>query len=91
VAKPDVALREVPYHHEPYWGPGGGDWIKTLLLFFDGVAVLVPDYLRERPLLTDPALAQPLSDRRLLHRLSPEELVDQSTAEALTELLEWKV
>ena len=34
------------YYPEPFWGDG--DWIKNLLLFFDGVAVLVPDYMRER-------------------------------------------
>lgn len=94
VAKPpsdraDTApLLDVAYHHEPYWGPGQGDWIKSLLLFFDGVAVLVPDYMRDRPLFTDPTLAQPLADQGLLHRLSPETLVDQQTAEALTELLD---
>ncbi len=81
-------LREVAYHYEPYWGPGQGDWIKSLLLFFDGVALLVPDYMRDRPLFADPALAQPLADQGLLHRLSPEILVDQATAEALTELLD---
>ncbi|SDY63545.1 hypothetical protein SAMN05661080_04112 [Modestobacter sp. DSM 44400] len=81
-------LLDVAYHHEPYWRPGQSDWIKSLLLFFDGVAVLVPDYMRDRPLFTDPTLAQPLADQGLLHRLSPETLVDQQTAEALTELLD---
>lgn len=81
-------LREVAYYHEPYWGPSQGDWIKSLLLFFDGVALLVPDYMRDRPLLTDPTLAQPLADQELLHLLSPEALVDETTAEALTELLD---
>jgi hypothetical protein len=81
-------LREVAYLHEPYWHPGRGDWIKSLLLFFDGVAVLVPDYMHERPLLTDPTLAQPLAERGLLHRLSPEKLVDQAAAETLTDLLD---
>jgi len=83
-----MPLLDVAYHHEPYWSPGQGDWIKSLLLFFDGVAVLVPDYMRDRPLFTDPTLAQPLADQGLLHRLSPETLVDQQTAEALTELLD---
>ncbi len=50
--------------------------------------MLVPDYMRDRPLFTDPTLAQPLADHGLLHRLSPETLVDQQTAEALTELLD---
>jgi hypothetical protein len=83
-----AALLDVAYHHEPYWSPAQGDWIKSLLLFFDGVALLVPDYMRDRPLFTDPTLAQPLADQGLLHRLSPETLVDQQTAEALTELLD---
>jgi len=83
-----TTLLDVAYHHEPYWSAGQGDWIKSLLLFFDGVAVLVPDYMRDRPLFTDPTLAQPLADQGLLHRLSPETLVDQQTAEALTELLD---
>ena len=88
---PDLAsppLREVAYYHEPYWSPGNGDWVKSLLLFFDGVALLVPDYMRDRPLVSDPSLAQPLDDQGLLHRLSPETLVDQATTEALTELLD---
>lgn len=81
-------LREVAYHHEAYWLQGRSDWIKSLLLFFDGVAVLVPDYMRDRPLVADPTLAQPLADQGLLHRLSPEAMVDQTTAETLTNLLD---
>lgn len=52
------------------------------------MAIVVPDYMRDRPLLTDLSLAQPLADQGLLHRLSPETLVDQATAEALTDLLD---
>jgi len=44
--------------------------------------------MRDRPLLSDPSLAQPLDDQGLLHRLSPGTLVDQRIAEALTELLD---
>lgn len=83
-----TSLREVAYYHEPYWGSLQADWIKSLLLFFDGVALLVPDYMRDQPLLSDPSLAQPLADLGLLHRLSPETLVDQATATALIELLD---
>lgn len=89
VASPGAAaLSEVVYLHEPYWHGGQGDWLKSLLLFFDGVALLVPDYMRDRPLLTDPSLAQPLDEQGLLHRLSPETLVDTSAAEQLTEILD---
>jgi hypothetical protein len=87
-SKTEAVLRDVAYLHGPYWHPGRGDWIKSLLLFFDGVAILVPDYMYERPLLADPILAQPLAERGLLHRLSPEKLVDQAAAETLTDLLD---
>ncbi len=88
-ANPDRdALRNVAYLYEPYWFQNSGDWVKSLLLFFNGIALLVPDYLRDRPLLSDPALAQPLDDQGLLHRLSPDTLVDQATTEALTQLLD---
>jgi hypothetical protein len=88
ITKTDPGLRDVAYHYESYWSTGRGDWIKSLLLFFDGVALLVPDYMHERPLFSDPTLAQPLAEQGLLHRLSPETLVDQATAEALTDLLD---
>ena len=35
------------YYPNPMWT--NGDWIKNLVLFFDGIALLVPDYMRERP------------------------------------------
>jgi hypothetical protein len=87
-SKTEAVLRDVAYLHGPYWHPGRGDWIKSLLLFFDGVAILVPDYMYEQPLLADPILAQPLAERGLLYRLSPEKLVDQAAAETLTDLLD---
>lgn len=86
--QPPAELLDVAYHYEPYWNSGRGDWIKSLLLFFDGVALLVPDYMSDRPLLTDPTLAQPLAEQGLLHRLSPETLVDQQTANGLAELFD---
>ena len=44
--------------------------------------------MRYRPLFTDPTLAQPLAEQGLLHRLSPETLVDQQTADGLAELFD---
>jgi hypothetical protein len=85
---PAATLQEVAYLLEPYWLGDDSDWVKCLLLFFDGVAVLVPDYMRERPLLSDPVLAQPLAELGLLQRLSPESLVDKGVAQALTEVLD---
>lgn len=80
-------LRDMAYHYGPYWLGAQGDWFKTLLLFFDGIAVTVPDYMREMPLMTDPVLAQPLAERGLLIRLSPEELIDEAAAENIAELI----
>jgi len=88
VENPAPALQEVAYLHEPYWNVGEGAWLKSLLLFFDGIAILVPGYMRDRPLYTDPTLAQPLSDQGLLHRLRPETLVGADVATALTDLLD---
>jgi hypothetical protein len=58
-------------------------WVKSLALFFDDVALLVPDYMRERPLALDPAIAEPLQDAGLLRILSPERLVGQDATEML--------
>lgn len=80
-------LNEIAYLNEPYWFHDESGWIKNLLLFFPAVGVLVPDYMRDRPLISDPELAQPLDDLGLLRRLSPERLVDKTAAENLAENL----
>jgi hypothetical protein len=58
-------------------------YVKNLLLFFDGVALLVPEYMTERPGFLDPALVEGLREHKLLHILEPESLMDQQAAEAL--------
>ena len=35
------------YYPNPVWSDS--DWVKNLVLFFDGIALLVPDYMRESP------------------------------------------
>jgi hypothetical protein len=59
------------------------DVIKNVLLFFDGIGLLVPEYMIERPEYIDPSLAIPLRQRGLLHTLKPEQLVDRPTTEVL--------
>jgi hypothetical protein len=46
VQEPATMLQETAYHHEPYRFAGEGNRIRSLLLVFDGLAVLVPDYMR---------------------------------------------
>jgi hypothetical protein len=86
VALPDVAY----YYPEPYWGSSEEDWVKTLLLFFDGIAILMPrSSLMHGPRAgrIDPMLGEPLIEANLLHILSPEDLIDQQAAEDFASFL----
>jgi hypothetical protein len=74
---PNVAF----YYPGPMWR--GSDYIKNLLLFFDGVALLVPDYMHDRPFQLNPAITSGLQQEGLLHILEPESLLDTAAAEAL--------
>jgi hypothetical protein len=60
------------------------DWIKTMILFFDGIGILLPDYLHGKPEREDPAIAIPLREKGLLHYLEPETIVDQAAAQKLS-------
>jgi hypothetical protein len=47
-------LNELAYYYpEPYWLAHETSWIKSLLLFFDGIAILLPDYMSGRELVAD--------------------------------------
>ena len=61
-----------------------GEALKNLLLFFDGVALLVPRYMKGRPEEHDPVMAGPLRKAGLLHVLEPETLVDKTATQYLT-------
>jgi len=69
-----------------------GDWVKNLILFFDGVALLVPKYLKEKPRILDPAVVAGLEQHNLLHMLQPETVVDETAtaqlAGAMREIIE---
>jgi hypothetical protein len=73
------------YYPEPYWLAQESSWVKSLLLFFDGVAILLPDYMSGRELIADPSLAEPLADQGLLKVLQPEWFVDEQLADSLAE------
>lgn len=74
---PEVAF----YYPGPVWY--SGDALKTLLLFFDGIALLVPNYMKDKPEERDPVLAGPLRKAGLLHLLEPERLVDKDATKQL--------
>src|SRR5258708_3791776 len=73
------------YYPGPMWR--GSDWIKTLILFFDGVALLLPSYMKGKPEYEDPAMALPLKEKGLLHILEPEKIVDKKATEALSKVM----
>lgn len=77
---------EVAFYYSN-WMWHSDDAIKNLLLFFDGIALLVPEYMQERPERVVPEIATPLLDKKLLHLLKPEEMIDQEMTEKLVEVL----
>jgi hypothetical protein len=82
---PEIAF----YYPGPIWYRS--DWVKSLILFFDGVGLLVPTYMKERPEQIDPIMASPLRELGLLHILEPETLIDKPATEdlasAMTEII----
>ncbi len=75
------------YYPEPHWGLRASGWIKSLLLFFDDVAILLPNYMYGRHTNADPTLAEPLEDRGLLRVLEPNDWVDEEVTNKLAEVV----
>lgn len=73
------------YYPNPIWI--NGDWIKNLLLFFDGIALLVPSYMKEKIAEFDPAIVSGLREHNLLHIIEPEQAVDKKATEALASVM----
>ena len=75
------------YYPAPYWNIGEGGWVKSLLLFFDKVSILLPGYMYGRHHFADPVLAEPLEDQGLLEVLEPKTWIDQEMAEQLAQAI----
>jgi hypothetical protein len=85
-AQVDDTLPEIAFYYPgPVWR--SGDWIKNLILFFDGVGLLVPDYIKDKPFLADPAIAEGLDEHGLLHILEPEKMVDKDATNQLATVM----
>lgn len=80
-AAPEIAF----YYPGPFWFSPG--WVKSLLLFFDGVSLLVPAYMRDRPALMEPEMVLPLQEAGLLSLIEPEQAVDKNATEELASAL----
>ena len=79
--KPEVAL----YYPGQYWH--SPDWIKNMILFFDGVAMLVPSYMEEYWSPDDHSIIEALKDHGLFHRIRPEAVVGKTATEVLANAL----
>ena len=75
------------YYPAPYWTYRDGGWIKSLLLFFDDIATLLPDYMYGRHVLADPTLAAPLEERGLLRVLEPRDWIDKQATNQLANII----
>ena len=85
-SQPDTKAPNVAFYYPGWiWHDVGS--LKNLLLFFDGIALLVPDYMQDRVERFDHELTIPLLDAGLLHRLKPEELIDKAATENLVHSL----
>ncbi len=81
IERTDVAY----YYPAPFWQMNEGGWVKSLLLFFDKISILLPDYMHGRHHFADPVLAEPLEDLGLLEILEPKVWVDGKIAQRLSE------
>ena len=79
--KPDVAF----YYPGQYWG--NADWIKNLILFFDGIAMLIPDYMEDHGTFDDYPIISGLKNHGLFHVIRPETNVGAKETEALAKAL----
>ena len=79
--KPDIAF----YYPGQYWYDA--DWAKNLICFFDGIAMLIPEYMPDQAEFDDYAIISSLKEHDLFHVIRPEEVVDAKATEALAKAL----
>lgn len=82
----EVESKEIAFYYPgPMWHRD--DWIKTMILFFDGIGILLPNYLHGNPEHETPEIAIPLREKNLLHYLEPETIVDAEATQRLSDAM----
>ena len=61
------------YYPGQYWH--SPDWIKNLVLFFDGIAMLIPEYMPDVGSFDDYPIMAALKEHGLFSIVRPEEVV----------------
>ena len=79
--KPEFAF----YYPGQYWL--NVDWVKNLICFFDGITMLIPEYMRDHGGFDDVPIISGLKEHNMFHVIRPEEVVDAKATETLTESL----
>lgn len=83
---PTTALPEVAFYYpNPYWRDP--DWAKNLILFFDGIGMLIPNYMEHHSDLDDLAVIAGLKQHHLFHVIEPESAVDEAATKSLANSL----
>lgn len=76
------------YYPDTYWRDhAASSFIKSVLLFFDGIATLVPQHAQERAIDADPTLVGPLVASGKMRMLEPREIIDAPSVELLVAAL----
>jgi len=82
---PEIAF----YYPNPYWSHV--DWAKNLILFFDGIGMLIPEYMPDASRFDDQAVIAGLKEHNLFHVFQPETFLDNDSAirlaNAMTEII----
>lgn len=78
---PEIAM----YYPSAFWL--NGNWIKNLILFFDGIGILVPKEMNEEIERFDPAIVNGLKEHNLLHIIEPQKAIDKILAQELASIL----
>ena len=73
------------YYPGQYWHDS--DWIKNLVLFFDGVAMLIPKYMADQASFEDYPIVTALKEHGLFVVVRPEEAVGAAETERLRKAL----
>lgn len=69
------------YYPGQYWQDP--DWIKNLVCFFDGIAMLVPEHMPNVSSFYDYPLAESLEEHGLFRIIRPEQVVDSNATQKL--------
>jgi Family of unknown function (DUF6236) len=71
----DAALPEIAFYYpNPYWHDA--EWARNLILFFDGIGMLIPNYMDHAANFDDYAVIAGLKEHNLFHVFLPETFID---------------